>query len=137
MWDIFTSEEICCKANFPYSEFCLPNSTPLTKHPTISLLEDDDYDIISIQFIVSNLPDNILMNSIQKEMEKIDGMKVMKVEAAKQSVSLQQQLRERGLVKEVSLYFHMYVIRNNDKQFGPYIIHEIHDSYDEVLTQIQ
>ncbi|KAL7435352.1 LOW QUALITY PROTEIN: hypothetical protein ACHAXH_005047 [Discostella pseudostelligera] len=64
MWDIFTSEEICCKANFPYSEYCAPDSIPPTKHPTIALLENDDYDIVSIQFIALDLPDNIPMNAI-------------------------------------------------------------------------
>jgi len=64
------------------------------------------------------------MNAIQKEMkavlkyiilrlsEKIDGMKVTtKVEqAVKQNVNLWRQLREHGLMKEVTLYFHVYII---------------------------
>jgi hypothetical protein len=113
-------------------------------------LEDDDEEIVSIQFIASDVPDNIPTDSIEKEMEivlkriilrlanKIDGMKVTKVEAAKLSLNLRRQLvRQRSLASEVTRYFHVHVIRDDDKQFGPYIINEIRDSYDDVLTQIQ
>lgn len=128
-------------------------NTPPTKHPTIARLEDDDYEIVSIQFTVSGVPDNIAINLIKSEMEivlkriilrlagKIDGLKVTKVEAVELSLNLwqrQRQLRhERALVDEVTQYFHVYVIRDDGKHFGPYIINEIRDSYDEVLTQIQ
>ena len=46
-------------------------------------------------------------------------------------------LRTRGLLKDVTLYFNVNVIRDKDKKFGPLIIREIRDSYDEVLDQIQ
>ncbi len=148
-WDIFPSEEICCKTNFPYSEFCTPDTTPPTKHPTIALLEDDK-EIVSIQFIASDVPDSIPSDSIEKEMEivfkriilrlanKIDGMKVTKVEAAKLSLNLRRQLvLQRSLATEVTRFFHVYLVRDIGKHFGPSIINEIRDSYDDVLTQVQ
>ena len=130
-------------------------NTPPTKHPTIALSdEDDEYDIVPIQFTVSGIPDNIQLDSIKNEMEivlkriilrlagNIDGLKVSKVEAVEMSLNLRQRQRqlrlERALEEEVTQYFHVYLIRDDeDKQYGPYIISEIHDSYDEVLTQIQ
>ena len=37
----------------------------------------------------------------------------------------------------VSLYFNVYAVRDDDREFGPLIVTEIRDSYDEVLDQIQ
>lgn len=82
----------------------------------------------------------VLKRIILRLAGNIDGLKVSKVEAVEMSLNLRQrQLRlERALEEEVTQYFHVYLIRDDeDKHYGPYIISEIHDSYDEVLTQIQ
>lgn len=80
----------------------------------------------------------VLKRIILRVAEKIDGMKVTKVEAAKLSLNLRRHLgRKRSLAKEVTQYFLVYVVRDDEKLFGPYIINEIRDSYDDLLTQIQ
>ena len=45
--------------------------------------------------------------------------------------------QHRNLSQSVTLYFNVYVVRDEDKKFGPLIITEIRDSYSEVLEQIQ
>ena len=82
----------------------------------------------------------VLKRIILRLAGNIDGLKVSKVEAVNLSRNFRQrQLRlERALEDEVTQYFHVYVIRDDeDKTYGPYIISGIRDSYDEVLAQIQ
>ena len=45
--------------------------------------------------------------------------------------------KHRNLSQSVTLYFNVYVVRDEDKKFGPLIITAIRDSYSEVLEQIQ
>lgn len=148
-WDIFPSEEICCQAKFPYSTLCNvpPETAPPTKYPTIALIEDDE-EIVPIQFSVSGVQSNakVSIPEISDEMEivlkrillrlaeKIDGLKVMKVEAIPSNLN---RILWRVLEEEVILYFHVYVVRSDEKQFGPHIIQGIRDSYNEVLSEIQ
>jgi hypothetical protein len=65
--------------------------------------------------------------------EKIEELKVMKVESIVAPVNL----RRRELEEEYILYFHVYVVRNDKKKFGPYIIQGIKDLYNDVLSEIQ
>ncbi|KAL7435354.1 hypothetical protein ACHAXH_005049 [Discostella pseudostelligera] len=145
-WKIFPTEETCCKASFPYSKFCIkePKTIPPTKYPTITLIEDDE-EIIPIQFSVSGITHKVSIHDISDEMEivlkrillrlaeKIEELKVMKVESIVAPVNL----RRRELEEEYILYFHVYVVRNDKKKFGPYIIQGIKDLYNDVLSEIQ
>jgi len=145
-WKIFPTEETCCKASFPYSKFCVkePETIPPTKYPTITLIEDDE-EIIPIQFSVSGITHKVSIHDISDEMEivlkrillrlaeKIEELKVMKVESIVAPVNL----RRRELEEEYILYFHVYVVRNDKKKFGPYIIQGIKDLYNDVLSEIQ
>lgn len=124
-----------------------PETAPPTKYPTIALIEDDE-EIVPIQFSVSGVQSNakVSIPEISDEMEivlkrillrlaeKIDGLKVMKVEAIPSNLN---RILWRVLEEEVILYFHVYVVRSDEKQFGPHIIQGIRDSYNEVLSEIQ
>ena len=45
--------------------------------------------------------------------------------------------RNRALETDVSLYYNVYVVRDDDRKFGPIIIDEMRQSYGEIIEQIQ
>lgn len=150
MWEIYNTREACCNTNFAYSTYCdvKPESTGPTKHPTIAAPDDDQYEVIPIKFDVSGLPDSITMRDLKDEMaivlkrillrlaKSIPGLKISSVEE-KVVLNRNLEMSLRALVKDVTLYFNVNVIRVDGKKFGPLIITEIRDSYDEVLDQVQ
>ena len=87
---------------------------------------------LSIQEITDEM-EIVLKRILLRLAERIDGLKVMKVESV---VSSSLDLR-RLLEEEIILYFHVYVVRSDEKKFGPYIIQGIRDSYNEVISEIQ
>lgn len=123
----------------------MPETSSPSKYPTIALIEDDE-EIIPIQFSVSGITNSVSIDDINDEMEialkrillrvaeNIDGLKIIKVEAIVSPLSkLRRVLEEEQLI----LYFHVYVVRSDEKNFGPYIIQGIRDSYEEVFSEIQ
>ena len=123
----------------------MPETSSPSKYPTIALIEDDE-EIIPIQFSVSGITNTVSIDDINDEMEialkrillrvaeSIDGLKIIKVEAIVSPLSkLRRVLEEQQLI----LYFHVYVVRSDEKKFGPYIIQGIRDSYEEVFSEIQ
>ena len=123
----------------------MPETSSPSKYPTIALIEDDE-EIIPIQFSVSGITNTVSIVDINDEMEialkrillrvaeSIDGLKIIKVEAIVSPLSkLRRVLEEQQLI----LYFHVYVVRSDEKKFGPYIIQGIRDSYEEVFSEIQ
>jgi hypothetical protein len=123
----------------------MPETSSPSKYPTIALIEDDE-EIIPIQFSVSGITNTVSIDDINDEMEialkrillrvaeNIDGLKIIKVEAIVSPLSkLRRVLEEEQLI----LYFHVYVVRSDEKKFGPYIIQGIRDSYEEVFSEIQ
>ena len=151
VWKIYNTKTACCNTNFAYSNVCdaAPRSEPPTKHPTIARPDDDVYEVIPIKFDVMGLPDDVKMRDVKDEMmtvlkrillrlaDRISGLKVSSVEEkVVLSRKLEKMLR-RALEQSVSLYYNVYVVRDDKKKFGPLIIQEIRDSYDEVMEQIQ
>ena len=49
----------------------------------------------------------------------------------------QQHHTQRELKQDVTLYFNVYVLREEDRKFGPLIIQYIQSNYGEVLEQVQ
>lgn len=94
-WQIFQSRKSCCEApsitSYSACNPSLETSKP-TKHPTISKVEGDDFEIVPIRFDLSGLPTDVKMKDLRQEMltvlkrilirlsEKIDGLKVSEVE---------------------------------------------------------
>ena len=126
-----------------------------TKHPTIEAPEDDLYEVVPIKFDVMGLPDAISMRELKDEMtivlkrillrlaDRIEGMRVSEVE---ERVVVTRNLgnrrkkvrqRHRDLLQDVTLYFNVYVLRDENIKFGPLIIRDIRDNYGEVLEQVQ
>mmetsp|Transcript_3002 Transcript_3002/g.5524 ORF Transcript_3002/g.5524 Transcript_3002/m.5524 type:complete len:271 (-) Transcript_3002:160-972(-) len=151
LWEIYSTEKACCNTNFAYSEFCdvrADSEGAPTKHPTILAPEDDDFEVVPIKFDVAGLPDSISMRDLKDEMknvltrillrlaDRIPGLRITEIE---EKVVLNRNLLKtlRSLKKDVTLYFNVHVVRDDDKKFGPLIIAELRDSYDEVLDQIQ
>ena len=63
----------------------------------------------------------------------VRGMEMMEYPQQQREV-----LDERELSQTVTLYFNVYVVRDDEgTKFGPLIIEEIRNSYNEVLDQIQ
>lgn len=135
-----------------------------TKHPTIARPEDDIYEVIPLLFKVGNLPDDINLKEMHSEMtmvlkrillrlsDRIEGLKIKDIE--QKTVVSSRGRDRRGLVngagggsrllrdsrsleQDASLYYNVYVVRDDKKKFGPIIIQELRDSFNEVLEQIQ
>lgn len=152
IWDIWSTREACCKKNFANSKTCdiqlSGNVESPTRYPTITPPKDDNYEIIPLKFDVLGLPRDISMGELKAEMktvlrrilirlsERIAGLKVTDI---KERVVVNRNLEKalRALQRDVTLYYNVYVVRDDDRDFGPLIINEIRDSYDEVLDQIQ
>ncbi len=152
IWEIFNTRKACCNTNFAYSDFCDiqigPDDDQPTRHPTIAAPEDDVYEVIPIKFDVMGLPEEISVRNIKDEMktvlkrvlvrlsERIPGLKITNVE--EKAVFDHNLLRTpRALEKDLTVYFNVYVLRDDEKKFGPLIIAELRDTYEEVLDQIQ
>eukprot|EP00579_Thalassiosira_antarctica_P009147 CAMPEP_0201901826 /NCGR_PEP_ID=MMETSP0902-20130614/54634_1 /ASSEMBLY_ACC=CAM_ASM_000551 /TAXON_ID=420261 /ORGANISM="Thalassiosira antarctica, Strain CCMP982" /LENGTH=679 /DNA_ID=CAMNT_0048435801 /DNA_START=52 /DNA_END=2092 /DNA_ORIENTATION=- len=150
LWEIYSTRKACCNTNFAYSEYCdiKTGSTGPTKHPTIIAPDDDDFEVVPIKFDVAGLPDSISMRDLKDEMktvlkrillrlaDRIPGLRITEIE---EKVVLNRNLLKalRSLKRDVTLYFNVHVVRDDDKKFGPLIIAELRDSYSEVLDQIQ
>jgi len=171
-WRIYKDRESCCQKSFMFSASnnrCNPTleTDPPTKHPTISRVEGDEYEIVPIRFTIGGLPNNARMEDLKEEMvtvlkrilirlsEKIDGLKVSNVEERvmnnngngrrylimqnENSLSLRSRQRQHRSLKGVSLLYDVYVVRDeeNGKKFGPKIIDYIKRNYGEVMEQVQ
>mmetsp|Transcript_2146 Transcript_2146/g.3837 ORF Transcript_2146/g.3837 Transcript_2146/m.3837 type:complete len:204 (+) Transcript_2146:57-668(+) len=100
----------------------------------------------------------VLKRILVRLSEKIEGLKVSNIKERvvddrgrrdlmqKALISLSQQLQattreeahhHRALEKDISLSYNVYVVRDENKKFGPLIISEMRKSYVEVLEQIQ
>ena len=157
IWSIYNTRKACCETNFAYSTLCMAtHSEQPTKHPTIAAPEGDDFEIVPIKFDVGGLPCEVDMRELKEEMrtvlkrillrlaDRIEGLKISNVE---EKVVLSRHML-RALQnqadcfvgvgkKDVELYFNVYVVRDDDREFGPLIISEIRDSYELVLEQVQ
>ena len=94
LWVVYASEEECCSTNFPTSTTCYIEMEPAqpTKHPTISLEDEDGQEIIPIQFVAIGIPDDASIGEVKAEMlsalkrillqlsERIEELKVKNVE---------------------------------------------------------
>ena len=82
----------------------------------------------------------VLKRILLRLADSINGLKISSVEEkVVLSRRLEKLIRLRALqeTKDVTLYFNVKVVRDDDRKFGPLIINEIRDSYDEVLDQVQ
>lgn len=69
LWVVYSSEEECCSVNFPDSTTCYVELEAVpTKHPTISLDDEDGQETIPIQFLVSGVPEDASLNEVKEEM---------------------------------------------------------------------
>mmetsp|Transcript_5616 Transcript_5616/g.12239 ORF Transcript_5616/g.12239 Transcript_5616/m.12239 type:complete len:700 (+) Transcript_5616:209-2308(+) len=163
IWKIYNTREACCNTNFAYSNVCdavAENENVPTKHPTIVAPEDDIYEVIPIKFDVFGLPDDVSMRELKNEMKtvlkrillrlakSISGLKVSEIEekivANRRELQFQRKNSNsnnrrglRSLARDVSIFFNVFVIRDDNKKFGPLIIQEIGDSYNELISEIQ
>ena len=101
---------------------------------------------------------NIILNRILIRLsEKIEGLKVSNIEEKvvddrgrrdlmqkallllSQKSTREEAHRRHALENDVYLYYNVYVVRNENKKFGPLIISEMRNSYGygDVLEQIQ
>ncbi|ACI64306.1 predicted protein [Thalassiosira pseudonana CCMP1335] len=165
LWKVYSSNTDCCLQNFPYSTVCdvkVGTDSP-TKHPTIAPPPESEFEIIPIKFSITGLPDDVTMRELKNEMksaltiiltdlaEGIKGLKISGIEERvakrvrslfdedqeEEEVDLEQQQRVRRLLRNVDVYFDVSVVRVDDKKFGPLIINEIKDQYNEILNLIQ
>ena len=96
-----------------------------------------------IEFQLGGLPKEIKMRELKDEMktvlqrilvrlaERIEDLKISKIEE-----KFVPKNRNMQATKDVSIYFNVYVIRSDEKRFGPIIISELRDNYGEVREQM-
>ncbi len=166
LWDVSPSEEECCSANFPTSTRCyIELEAQPSKHPTVSLTDEDGQEIIPIQFVVIGIPDDASIGEVKAEMlsalkrillqlsEEIEELKVTNIEEKfmrktrnlskqkdakkKMIMPLRTSNHPRALEQNIEAYFDVSVVYQAEVQFGPIIIKAIRDSYDEIISQIQ
>jgi hypothetical protein len=153
MWDVFRSEQACCIINFPYSTTCgvrpAEATASPTKIPTIVLPPEDEFEIVPLKFHVFELPNEVKIKELKGEMiavltsllrrlaKGIPGLEVAEVKEKKVVVDRDLRRTPRFLERNVTLYFNVYVVRNETFDFGPLVIDALRDSYDEVLEEIR
>ena len=76
LWTVYSTEEECCSTSFPSSTTCyIELETKPTKHPTISLEDEDGQEIVPIQFIVMGVPEDASINELKEGMlESLKGI---------------------------------------------------------------
>jgi len=86
--------------------------------------------------VLKNEMVTVLKRILLRLSQNIPGLKISNIE---ELVTFNRNLEKalRALKKDVTLYFDVYVVRVEGKEFGPLIIAEIRDSYEQVLDQIQ
>jgi len=148
VWDIYTSEEICCQANHPHSAYC--ESTPITssptKQPVASPKFEDIYEVITIKFNFIGTPDFFDKRDLKDEMVKI--LRRVLIDLANRISSLNLKIKsveERPIAaqsiararNQEEIYYDVTIVRQEDKQFGPTIENWIRDSFDDIIEQLQ
>jgi len=152
LWQVYSNKKSCCNSEFPFSSNCddAPDEGPPTKFPTIVAPIDDDYEVVPIKYVVRGLSDSISMRDLKDEMlsvlkrilirmqDKVPGLKISTVEEKIViNRNLLEMMRERVLVQDVTLYYNVYIVREDERKFGPLIIQGMTDSRNEILTEIQ
>lgn len=152
LYQVYNTKEICCKANFPYSTICdaTPKTTQPTKYPSISSPIDDDFEVVVMSMELSNLSMNrIDCDKLWSEMEdvakrqllraqdRIPGMKVTNMKARRFDNSCRADQTRRLQQDDLTMYFTVDVVRDDDKKFGPAIIQYFRDSKNEIIADIQ
>ena len=159
--NIYNTKEICCNFNYPYSDSCAGRSSfsingigQPTKHPTISRPEESDYEVIPIKFDVIGLPSGIRVREVKDEMTTVlkrvllrlsddnegsmEELIISNVEEKVMPVSINDSSTSAlRSATSVTLYYNVYLVRNDEYKFGPIIINEIRNRYNEILDQIQ
>ena len=161
--NIYNTKEICCNFNYPYSDSCagrssfsMINAGQPTKHPTISRPEESDYEVIPIKFDVLGLPNGIRVREVKDEMTTVlkrvllrlsddnegsmEELIISNVEEKVMPVSINDNNAASSSLRSatsLTLYYNVYLVRNDEYKFGPIIINEIRNRYNEILDQIQ
>ena len=100
-----------------------------------------------IEFQVGGLPADMKMRELKDEMkivlqrilvrlaERIEDLKISKIE---EKFVPTRRLRNRNMqaTKDAVVLFNVFVVRNDEKKFGPIIINEMRENYGEVREQI-
>eukprot|EP00970_Alexandrium_tamarense_P018592 scaffold13354_cov181-Alexandrium_tamarense.AAC.5 len=99
IWDIFPSQDFCCRALYPYSTVCNPPalSAPTvasepTKNPTIAPPPEAQFEVVPVKFTLKNVFDDVDMRGLKNEVlvvlkvivtglaERVSGLKVSNIE---------------------------------------------------------
>jgi len=149
-WQIYNHEKACCNINFPFSKVCgrstIPTTDPPTKYPTVQAPEEDNFEIVPLKFDLGNLPQDISIRGLRDEMKTVlqrilvrlaGDVPELKISSIEEKI-LPQQRRGRILRgRKISIFYNVYVVRQDGVKFGPLIISEIRSRYDEVKDQLR
>lgn len=101
-----------------------------------------ELEVIPIKIDITGLPDDVQMEFLKDEVQSIlqrvllrladiiPGLTIVRVESNKPEQTI------RALAKSVTLYYNVNVLKDERKEFGPIIINELREVYDNMLGQI-
>ena len=154
IWEIYSSKEVCCNVEHPYSTSCNTSSQSDSTSQQQATTEDDDdiYEVIPIKFTLNNLPSDVDIRKLKEEMttilkrilvdlqDRVQGLKVSNVQenlVLNVNSSDQQGSASSGTVSR-DVYFDVTVVKSQQQErWGPVIIAGIKDSYDIILDRIR
>ena len=155
IWDIYSSKEVCCNVNHPYSTTCsVPPEVPTVEEETTTTNNDDEFEVILIKFSLSGLPDIVNMRALKLEMTMVLKRILVDISGRFPSSNIRVTNVEENLlitmdsINELNVgeytdgsrqdvYYDITVVRREDgSSMGPIIIAGIKDSYDVLVDDI-
>jgi len=155
IWEIYSSKEVCCNVEHPYSTSCNTSSqsdSTISQQQQQATEDDDIYEVIPIKFTLNNLPSDVDIRKLKEEMTTIlkrilvdlqDRVQDLKVSNVQENLVLnvnsgdQQGSVSSGTVSR-DVYFDVAVVKSQQQErWGPVIIAGIKDSYDIILDRIR
>jgi len=151
----WTREE-CCERHYPGSKFCNGNgsSAAAVGGGGSGSASDDNLDlsmfeVIPVKFSISNLPDEIDIPNLKEQVRtalkdfllelaiRFTGAADLGVSSVKETTRFWGFEGEMNQVGGMDVYYDVRVIREPEQEFGPTIIEEVIDSYEDIVKDIQ
>jgi len=155
IWDIYSSKEVCCNVEHPYSTSCNTSSQSdsASQQQATQTTEDEEdiYEVTPIKFTLNNLPSDVNIRKLKEEMTTIlkrvlvdlqDRVQDLKVSNVQENLVLNVNSGDQGSGSSGTVsrdvYFDVTVVKSQQQeQWGPLIIAGIKDSYDIILDRIR
>lgn len=123
-----------------------PTVRALTPVPTTAL-DDGNFGVIPIRFDISGLSEEPvfielgaeMMTVLKRTLMRADGdIEELRIVNVEEDATYDKDYEDDvAPITEAKFHYKVYVVRDEDRRFGPIIIQYIHDNYDDVIYEIQ